>query len=42
LDRLERTCFGLAVEIGGGFVEQQERCVSQEGSGRRDPLTLAG
>ena len=33
--------FGLAVEGGGGFVEEQDGRVLQKGAGDRDPLALA-
>lgn len=33
--------FGLAVECGGGLVEQEDGGVLEEGAGDRDPLALA-
>ena len=41
LDRFLHLFLGFRVERGGGFVQQHDWCISDQGAGDRDPLALA-
>jgi hypothetical protein len=40
-ERVQLRLFRLSVELGGGLVEEDDRCVAEKGTGDGDPLTLS-
>ena len=40
-ERLLHAGLALGIKGGGGFIQQQDRCAAQDGTGKRDALALA-